>query len=92
MKCYFNDNVLHGKKWQALIDDTKCHAKLFDKCFQNRTLEGRQETHVLRFIMENNVARCACTDTRGWCHADCDQFTYMKCCLDRGKNSVLCRR
>lgn len=91
MKCFYTDNKLYGDTWKKLFADTKCHEKLFNKCFRNRTVVGRHETHVLTFSRYENIKRCVCTDLYGWCNSECSYNPSIRCCLDRGKLSVLCR-
>lgn len=79
------------KNLKTLTGATSCHARVFSKCFQNKSMEGRQETHVIKFIEKTRMTHCTCTDINGWCKAGCAEFPHMRCCLDRGKYSVICR-
>lgn len=92
MKCFYRDNKNYGESWEKIMENTECHLQLFNKCFENRTVDGRHETHVLTFSREEDIERCVCTDSAGWCQSTCSHIPKIKCCLDKGKTPVLCRR
>ncbi|XP_047126918.1 uncharacterized protein LOC124808011 isoform X1 [Hydra vulgaris] len=91
MRCFYDDNRLYGNAWEAIMKNNSCHAKLFQKCFRNRTVPGRQETHVLTFTLKKGISQCVCVDVTGWCLEVCENISDIRCCLDRGEQSVLCR-
>eukprot|EP00111_Clytia_hemisphaerica_P019579 TCONS_00057775-protein len=90
MKCYYHDNQTYGVAWQQLLNNTKCHQQLFDKCFTERSIVGRHETHVLTFHRIQDIRRCVCTDVSEWYVNSCLRSKDVHCCLDRGVNSVKC--
>ena len=90
--CYYRDNKPYGDQWYAVIANNDLHKKLFGKCFSNRTVEGRHETHVITFSRYESIERCMCMDVYGWCDVKCPNFQNIRCCLDKGRLSVLCRK
>lgn len=93
MKCFYDDgNNRYGDQWERLLRDNTCHEQLFTKCFKERTVPQRRETHVLTFHGSKHVNRCVCTDVAGWYRHKCsNNTTHVKCCLDRGGKTVQCR-
>ena len=90
MKCYYHDNRTYGVAWQQLLNETRCHEVLFEKCFNERSVKGRHETHVLTFRQVKDIKRCVCTGSQGWHTIQCLGSQDVNCCLDRGRNSVKC--
>lgn len=93
MKCFYCEDIDYGVRWKSIMNSKPCQDELFSTCFANRSMAGRRETHVLTFIRRCDIRRCYCSDVFGWCKVEgCPRFPDVKCCLDRGKDSVMCRK
>jgi len=89
MKCFYCDeSEVYGESWEEVTNDIGCQQGLLNNCFANRTLKDRHETHVLALYNFCQINQCSCNDASGWCSST--SCKNLKCCLDTGKNSVIC--
>ena len=90
MKCFYCDEEDYGEKWEQITNNQPCQKDLFKNCFRNRTIKERHETHVLALHRYCEIDRCTCSDVLGWCRSSLCGLDNVRCCLDIGKNSLVC--
>ena len=89
-KCFYCDENDYGESWKRITENVHCQDSLFENCFKNRTIAGRHETHVLALFRYCDIEQCACTDIAGWSHSNQCGSHMIRCCLDIGRESVIC--
>ncbi|XP_015767950.1 PREDICTED: uncharacterized protein LOC107346667 [Acropora digitifera] len=81
LRCFYCDSEDFGASWENLIQNRVCQDSVFQTCFINQTLPGKQATQVIDLVRScrNN---CACSDEGGWC-STLECRNYLKCCWER---------